>query len=143
MTSLKPYYFPEDGLAEHKTCSYLRRIELLRNAVANGYDDAIGLSVDHMVGEAATANVVVVKNGDAATPPVRGILPGITRQVLVETGAVQERPVREQELDEADEIVLLSAGVGALAAAEYKGRELGSCWAGLADQKLEEAAPRP
>jgi branched-chain amino acid aminotransferase len=53
--------------------------------------------------ELSTANVFVVKNGAALTPPlVSGLLPGITREFLFEVGAEAGIPVREQVLKDPD-----------------------------------------
>lgn len=127
------FYLPDDLLAEHKTTSYLRSVEVRRRARAAGFDDAVMTSRSGLVGEASCANVVVVKSGKAATPPIRGILPGVTREGVLDLADAHGRPidVREVTVDElrgADEVVLLSAGVGLLAAASLEGRTLDDTW---------------
>jgi len=53
--------------------------------------------------ECTTANLFVVKNGVALTPPIdAGLLAGITREFLFEVGARVGVPVREQVLRDAD-----------------------------------------
>ena len=53
--------------------------------------------------ECTTANLFVVKNGVALTPPLdSGLLPGITREFLFEVGEDSGIPVREQVLKDAD-----------------------------------------
>jgi branched-chain amino acid aminotransferase len=55
------------------------------------------------IAEFSTANVFVVKDGAALTPPIEaGLLPGITREFLFEVGAVAGIPVRERVLRDAD-----------------------------------------
>lgn len=54
-----------------------------RQAVANGYDDALMLTYEGHIAEASGANVFMVKNGRLLTPPPKGILNGITRQVVL------------------------------------------------------------
>jgi branched-subunit amino acid aminotransferase/4-amino-4-deoxychorismate lyase len=127
------FYLPDDFLAEHKTTSYLRNVEARRRAKIDGFDDAVMVSKDGLVGEAAAANIVVVSNGVASTPPIRGILPGVTRAGVLELAEAHGEPieVREislNELREADEIAMMSAGIGVIAAASLDGRELDDSW---------------
>lgn len=135
------FYLPDDVLAEHKTTSYLRSVEVRRRAQAAGFDDAIMTSKSGLVGEASCANLVVVKDGQAATPPIRGILAGVTREGLLELAEAHAEPVAVRditvdELQEADEIALLSAGVGILAAASLEGRALDDTWSKIAREWL-------
>lgn len=85
-------------------------------ATARAANATTGLFVeDGDVLEAAAANVVVVHEGTALTPPADGrILPGTTREVLVDGGHLTETPVTTAMLGEADEVVLLSAVRGAV-----------------------------
>lgn len=135
------FYLPEDRLAEHKTTSYLRSVEVRRRALLAGFDDAVMTSASGLVGEASCANLIFVRQGRAATPPLRGILPGVTRGGILRLseGAghpVEVREITADELQEVDEIVLLSAGVGVLAAASFRGRALDDSWAASARKWL-------
>lgn len=135
------FYLPDDRLAEHKTTSYLRSIEVRRRAILQGFDDAIMTSASGLVGEASCANLIFVRQGRAVTSPIRGILPGVTRAGLLRLSKNVSQPivVREisvDELQEVDEIVLLSAGVGVLAAASLQGRCLDDSWAQRAQKWL-------
>lgn len=64
--------------------------------------------------ECATANLFIVKNGIALTPPLEcGLLPGITREFLFEVGSevgveVREQVLRDDDLFGADEAFLTS-----------------------------------
>jgi branched-chain amino acid aminotransferase len=64
--------------------------------------------------ECTTANLFVVKNGEALTPPLdAGLLAGITREYLFEVGkdvgiAVREQTLKDQDLFGADEAFLTS-----------------------------------
>jgi branched-chain amino acid aminotransferase len=64
--------------------------------------------------ELSTANIFVVKNGAALTPPLgSGLLPGITREFLFEVGAeagilVREQVLKDRDLFGADEAFLTS-----------------------------------
>ena len=64
--------------------------------------------------ECTTANLFVVRDGVALTPPLdAGLLPGITREFLFEVGrdvgvAVREQVLRDDDLFSADEAFLTS-----------------------------------
>ena len=64
--------------------------------------------------ECATANLFIVKNGAALTPPLAcGLLPGVTREFVFEIGRevgvdVREQVLRDEDLFAADEAFLTS-----------------------------------
>lgn len=123
-------YFPGDRVAEHKTTGYLRSIMAKDVAILNGYDDAVRLSPEGRVGMASSANLFFWLEDRWVTPAVDGVLPGVTREVALEAlrargMAVDERAVWAEELEQCEEIVLTSAGVGAASAASLEGRGLG------------------
>ena len=147
LTALSGWYWPDDPLSGHKTTSWLRWAEARRRAVARGFDDAllVGAGEGATVGEASAANVFVALRGELVTPPLGGVLPGVTRAGLLEAaereGApLRVRPVRVSELARAESILLTSAGVGVVAAAELDGRALGNAWLGTMNRWLEEGA---
>ena len=65
-------------LAGAKTLSYGVNMAALRYAKENGADDAIFVGSDGTVMEAPTASVVVANGRVLRTPPLDGILDGIT-----------------------------------------------------------------
>lgn len=134
------WYLPGDRLAEHKSTSYLRSVEMLRRAREAGLDDAISVSADGLLGECAWANILVVIDGRAWTPSARGLLPGVTRRGVLQLydEPVEEGDVTMEMLEGADEIALLSSGVGALAAASVEGRALRASWTRRLAAWLEE-----
>jgi len=92
-----------------KSTSYATAMAGLRAAAAAGAEDAIWVSGDSEVLEAPTATVVVVRDGQAATPPADqvGILPGTTVAALGD--AVIRRRITVDELRCADEVALVSS----------------------------------
>lgn len=68
-----------------------------REAHVAGADDAVMLTLDHDISETPISNVFWLKNGELFTPSVAcDILPGITRQILIELAADEcECPVWE------------------------------------------------
>ncbi len=96
------------------------------------------------VTEGSTSSVHVVKAGGIATPPqTNAILPGTTRSVLFELAtragiASERRPVSEQELRGADEILIASAGGGIRAVSKLDGRPVGSGEPGPVFRQIRE-----
>lgn len=67
-----------------KTGNYLNNILCLREARARGADDVLMLNLRGEITEAATSNIVFVRDGEIFTPKVEaGILEGITRGLVV------------------------------------------------------------
>jgi D-alanine transaminase len=88
--------------------------------------------------------VHVVRNGAIATPPQTcAILPGTTRDVLFELAvragiASGRRPVSEQDLREADEVLIASAGGGIRAVTMLDGQPVGSGRPGTVFRAIHE-----
>jgi len=86
-----------------KSCNLLNNILAVREAQAKGAQEAILLNLRGEVAEGASSNVFVVKHGTVLTPPLSaGILPGITRDVILERGAGLGLAMREETLQVAD-----------------------------------------
>jgi branched-chain amino acid aminotransferase len=92
--------------------------------------------------ECTTANLFVVKNGAALTPPLdSGLLPGITREFLFEVGreegvAVREQVLRDDDLLSADEAFLTSTTREAVPIVKVDDRTIGSGKPGAVTKKL-------
>lgn len=117
-TVMMGWYDPSNVLAQHKTTSYLKNLEMKRRAVDSGFDDAIGVSSGGRVGEASMSNILVRLDDTLVTPTIEGLLPGITRERILHAASlhqvdVQERELRIEELSVADAVVVTSSGVGA------------------------------
>lgn len=95
-----------------KSIDYIRAIVTLRDAEAVGAIESIYVTEEDHVLEGTTSNLFIVKNGTIITAS-EDILPGITREVLLEllkpAFPVQVRPVLKQELYDADEAFLASS----------------------------------
>jgi len=74
-----------EPLAQFKTCNKLPQIVARAEADADGADEALLLNTDGEVVEAASSNLFWIENNTVCTPPlVSGILPGVTRAVVLE-----------------------------------------------------------
>jgi D-alanine transaminase len=108
---------------------------LKQQAVAAGVDDAI-LIKNSMLSEGTASNVFLVKNDVLITPPTgHKLLPGITRDLVIEiaknsTILVTEREVKEAELYNADEIWMTSSTREIAPVISLNGEAVGSGTAG-------------
>ncbi|MDO8525241.1 MAG: aminotransferase class IV [Candidatus Omnitrophota bacterium] len=102
-------------LAGIKSLSFLNHILARIDAQDSGFDEAILMNTKGDVAEAATSNIFLVKRGALITPsPDSGILPGITRGVVIQIAAklgikVTARPVAPKEVTRADEVFLTNS----------------------------------
>ncbi len=113
-----------------KAIALLANAMLRSEAIAAGAAEAI-LVRDGFMTEGSASNIFVVKNGELVTPP-KGpfILPGITRDLVLELAAThrvphRERDVREEELHGADELWLTSSTKEILPITRLNGKPVG------------------
>ena len=101
-------------------------------AELNGFDEAIVLTADGHVNEASAANLWMVRDGVAITPPVTDdILEGVTRKAMVELLGNEGVPVEIRSIDRselyiADEMFLCGTGVQISPVIEIDHRPIGS-----------------
>ena len=85
---------PADAKTHNYLNSILARLEL-RRAANEGYqpDEALMRDVDGYVAEGASSNLFFVDDGVLKTPATGELLPGITRELVVETAEAEGFPV--------------------------------------------------
>ncbi len=97
-----------------KSSNLLNNILASREAQSRGADEPLLLNLEGFVAEGASTNVFLVERGTLRTPPLSaGILPGITREVVLELLSGLSLPYREERLRledllTADEVFLTS-----------------------------------
>lgn len=134
-----------------KAIALLPNILLRQQAVDEGAAEAVMLR-DGFVTEGAASNIFIVHNGEVITPPKSNLLlPGITRDLVVELCRnnevpCEEGPISEQQLRAADEIWVTSSTkeivpVTRLDAASVGNGRPGPVWQQLIDlyQKYKQA----
>ncbi|MFM8444936.1 MAG: D-amino acid aminotransferase [Methylococcus sp.] len=141
-----------------KAITLLANVLLRQEAVEKGASEAI-LVREGSVLEGAASNILIVKNGVIITPPKGDtILPGITRDLVLELAKNQGLPTEERhislgELRDADEIWMTSSTREILAVIELDGEPIsggapGPLWKTLQTayqdykQTLRDAAAR-
>ena len=97
-----------------KTGNYLNNLLALDAARRVGAHEALRFDSDDHLTEGSTSNVFVVRQGVLHTPDLAaGVLPGITRQLILECAhrlkiEVREQAIPRQMLHDADEIMISS-----------------------------------
>lgn len=105
-------------LYSHKLLNYFENIFAKDEAHHNEAQEAIFLTGDHLVLEGASSNIFYVKRNTVYTPPLtQNILPGITRQTVidlcVENGIkVKQKNIHYRDMINADEIFKTSSVAG-------------------------------
>lgn len=118
---------PRRNTPSHKTLAYLDHALARELAAAAGADEAIRLDSDGHVAECATANVFIVRHNRVITPPLAGILPGVTRaRVLAwcakDALSAGEETISRDALYTADELFATSAVRGVVAITRLDGQ---------------------
>jgi len=97
-----------------KSNNLLNNALAMQEAFRRGAFEGVMRNYRGELAECTTANLFVVKNGEALTPPLdAGLLAGITREYLFEVGedvgiAVREQTLRDEDLLGAEEAFLTS-----------------------------------
>ncbi|HYE99172.1 MAG TPA: aminotransferase class IV [Planctomycetota bacterium] len=97
-------------LAGHKTLSYLENVLTHEEARRRNCADALYVGLRGELIEGCVTNVFLVLDGRLVTPRlVPGILPGVTRKVVLELEKTRERTVRAKDLLRAEEAFLTNS----------------------------------
>lgn len=101
-------------LAEHKVLGYLPAVLGKSIAARRNAFEGLFVDTDGMLTEGTTSNIFVVRNASLLTAPAQGLLPGVTRRLIVAAAAanglrVMEQPLRPDDLRQADEAFLTSS----------------------------------
>ena len=96
-----------------KTINYIPAILCQKDAKAQGAIEVIYVDRDGYLLEGTTSNLFVVRDGCLITPPCDRVLPGITRQVILELAKdvveVAQRPIHKDEIRLLDEVLITSS----------------------------------
>jgi len=156
--SVKTRRVPDAALpAGAKTHNYLNgilaRLELRRARTdTHRPDEALMRDVDGNVAEGATSNVFFVADGTLRTPEPGDLLPGITREVVLELAAAESFPVETGSYDlddvrDADEGFLTNSTweirpVGSVDGIDVGGGPITALLRRLYDERVEERCYR-
>lgn len=100
---------PESTIADAKICgNYVNSILASQEIKKEGYDEALFLDYKGYVAEGPGENIFIVKDNELYTPQEGSILPGITRDSVIQIAQdlsfqVKEKEITTEELKAADE----------------------------------------
>ena len=84
-------------MTKAKICgNYVNSVLAKREVVKMGYDEALMLDTEGYVSEASGENIFMVKDGIIKTTPLTSILPGITRDAIIQIAKAKGWPVIEE-----------------------------------------------
>ncbi len=132
-------------MTKGKTCGdYVNSILAKREALLDGYDEAIMLDGQGLVAEASGENLFVVRHGELRTPPLANVLEGLTRDTVMtlahEKGIpVVERAITRDELYVADELFLTGTAAEVTPIREVDRRAIGAGARGPVTRALQSA----
>jgi 4-amino-4-deoxychorismate lyase len=112
--TISPYRrHSQNPIWRFKTLNFLFNISVKREAASRGYYDALILNEKERITETSSANFYCLKDGILLTPPVEdGLLPGITRRVLLEKGKAVERTLTIEDLKKCEKFFISNSLLG-------------------------------
>jgi branched-chain amino acid aminotransferase len=127
------------------TAGYLNSALARREAMDNGYTEAILLTEDGHVSEGSAEHVFIVREGHLVSPPsTADNLDGITRHSLITLScedlglSFAERPIGRTELYVADEVFLCGTGAEVTAVRSVDRRTIGDGRIGFVTKRLSD-----
>lgn len=138
-----PFRLVAGTLPSHKTLHYLPAVLGKMIAKRRGAWEAVYLGADDTVLEGTTSNVFAVERGRLVTPPLHGILPGVTRHVLTTLAKragvpLVERPLTCRQLLAADEVLLTASTIEVLPVVRVERTRIGDGKPGPVTRTLQE-----
>ena len=126
------------------TANYANSLLAKREALKDGYDEAVLLDTDGYVAEGSGENVFMVRKGVIKTPPLTSILEGVTRDTVMQLAAergmrlVEERFTRD-EFYIADEAFFTGTAAEVTPIREVDNRAIGAGKPGPVTKELQAA----
>ncbi len=149
---------PYDVTAGHKMLNYFARLHALREAGRLGAGEALWFDVHHELVSGSISNVFVVKDGELFTPPTTSelrespasdsapqarscVLPGVTRQAVIELAREEKLDVRLSGLDVrallgADEVFVTNSIMRVMPVCRIERKTVGADKPGPVTQRL-------
>lgn len=132
----------QSPLSRLKSANYLESILARQEARAAGVDEALCLNEKGLLAEASMSNIFLVTDGILRTPGQEtGILPGITRETILELASelgidTLEHDIRLDELFHAQEAFVTNSLIEVMPLTEVDGKPIGSGRPGSLTRKL-------
>ena len=113
-----------------KTGSHLGQVLALGRAAAQGAHEALMVDAQGSVTEGVSSNLFAMLDGSLVTPPLKMVLEGVTRRLVIALAQkaglpLEERPLTAVDLARADELFLTSTLREVLPVTVLDGRQVG------------------
>lgn len=133
---------PQMPTVTMKTLNFLNHIIAKMEAKDSGFDEGIMINTEGFITEGTVSNIFILK-GDLLSTPAKevGLLPGITRQAILEIAEARQLKAEEGKLTlnqllEADEAFLTNSLIEIMPLVEVDGRPIGKGIPGSLTQEL-------
>jgi branched-chain amino acid aminotransferase len=132
-------------MTKAKICgNYVNSVLAKREVMKMGYDEALMLDTEGYVSEASGENIFMVKNGGLKTTPLTSILPGITRDSVIQIAKAKKITILEErftrdELYTAQEAFFTGTAAELTPIREVDDRIIGDGKPGLMTKELQAA----
>jgi len=135
VSSIRKLHPDTAPVAAKVAANYLSSMLAKREAIEDGFDEAILLDSVGNVAECPTESLFIVKDGAVKTASLGTVLAGITRDSVIQVARdigyhVAETTISVDELRDADEIFLTCTSGGAVPIVQLDNREVGRGQAG-------------
>jgi branched-chain amino acid aminotransferase len=142
-----PFRVVTARLPGHKTLHYLPAVLGKMIARQRRAWEALYLTAGDAVLEGTTSNVFAVRRGAILTPPLHGVLPGVTRRTVAVVARrsgipMRERTVTRRDLLRADEVFLTASTIEVLPVVRVAGTRIGDGRPGPITRRLQEGYHR-
>ena len=122
--------------------NYMNSMLALREALDDGYDEALLLDVDGYVAEGSGENFFIIKDGIIYTPDLTSALDGITRKTILRLASdlgieVREKRITRDEVYIADEAFFSGTAAEVTPIRELDRRPIGAGTRGSITEKLQ------
>ncbi|MEK7217171.1 MAG: aminotransferase class IV, partial [Chloroflexota bacterium] len=138
-------HHPNSYMTKAKTTGNYAVSQLAKlEAVKGGYDEAIMLDPEGLVAQGSGENIFIVRDGVLKTPPLHGVLRGVTRDTVLELAREQSLPIEvasvtRDEVYTADEAFFTGTAAEVTPIREVDGRPVGPGKPGPVTQRLQAA----
>ena len=122
---------------------YVNSVLAKWEVVKAGYDEAVLLDTEGYVAEASGENVFIVRNGILQTPPLTSVLPGITRDSVLNIARKLDLPLKEgrftrDEMYIAEEMFFTGTAAEITPVREVDDRRVGTGKPGPVTKRIQE-----
>ncbi len=124
--------------------NYANSILAKTESIRLGFDEAIMLDPQGYVAECTGENLFLVRNGKICTPPLAGVLEGITRDSIITLAEdlgyeVSEMPISRDMLYIADEVFVCGTAAECIGLREIDFRDIGEGKTGPVTRSIQKA----